>query len=601
MTTMPSNNAQGNQVWNPSVGIYFKPAADQRESYGGIIGALNDNIETQGGVNKAYPHNFAGIIAAIEDLTYTQKEVPVTPEVKPPGGDIDPNTGEWVWGTVPRNGELWYDTRQGRLFIALDGEYYQTNGADGLAQITTDGVAPTNPVIGQFWWDTGTQDLYIFDGFWMDPDGNPQGNKEPGYTAIWRLVVDTSEGITQTSGTLPLANGDTRAVASNSLLPEQSLMYVQSDFNSWVLDSLEILETNALENSGSAVVVVGTKPPDSPKVGDLWYDSVGLDLSVWYEDNDSGQWVPTSTAYSYEEAITTLNTRITLEEFKRSQTIETLEGQISSIQETDIEELRRIEQRINSLQTLMNAQPDIDLSGYTTTTALTEEFNTINNTINSVKSSIPTAESLVSINQLTTLTNSISERPTTDEVQTAITAALPNVSEFVTQEDITNSINNITTQYLPRNGGVLQGALTLENANVDKATFDFSTNKWNGRTSHKYQTNTTDGSSSYTTFGTNMNPWEYSWAFNSNEDFCWVYNDTNKVFSITKEGPACSELYLGNIMPENGNGRQIANKIGVKDKLIKYETAFASLRSGVASAANFDELKANILSSLSSI
>lgn len=598
---MPSNNAQGNQVWNPSVGIYFKPAADQRESYGGIIGALNDNIETQGGVNKAYPHNFAGIIAAIEDLTYTQKEVPVTPETKPPGGDIDPNTGEWVWGTVPRNGELWYDTRQGRLFIALNGEYYQTNGADGLAQITTDGAAPENPVIGQFWWDTGTRDLYIFDGFWMDPDGNPQGNKEPGYAAIWRLVVDTNEGITQTSATLPLANGDIRAVASNSLLPELSLMYVQSDFNSWVVDSLQILDTNVLENSGSAVVVVGTKPPDSPNVGDLWFDSVGLDLSVWYEDDDSGQWVPTSTAYSYEEAITTLNTRITLEEFKRSQTIETLEKQISSIQETDIAELRRIEQRINSLQTLMNAQPDIDLSGYTTTTALTEEFNTINNTINSVKSSIPTAESLVSINQLTTLTDSISERPTTDEVETAITAALPNVSEFVTQEDITNSINNITTQYLPRNGGVLQGAFTLENANVDKATFDFSTNKWNGRTSHKYQTNTTDGSISYTTFGTNMKPWEYSWAFNSNEDFCWVYNDTNKVFSITKEGPACSELYLGSIMPENGNGRQIANKIGVKDKLIKYETAFASLRSGAASATNFDELKANILSSLSSI
>ena len=598
---MPSNNAQGNQVWNPSVGIYFKPAANQRESYGGIIGALNDNIETQGGVNKAYPHNFAGIIAAIEDLTYTQKEVPVTPEVKPPGGDIDPNTGEWVWGTVPRDGELWYDTRQGRLFIALEGEYYQTNGADGLAQITTDGVAPTNPVMGQFWWDTGTQDLYIFDGFWMDPDGNPQGNKEPGYTAIWRLVVDTSEGITQTSGTLPLANGDTRAVASNSLLPEQSLMYVQSDFNSWVLDSLEILDTNVLENSGSAVVVVGTNPPDSPKVGDLWYDSVGLDLSVWYEDNDSGQWVPTSTAYSYEEAITTLNTRITLEEFKRSQTIETLEGQILSIQKTDIEELRRIEQRINSIQTLMNAQPDIDLSGYTTTANLTAEVNTINNTINDIKNSLPTTQELASSSQLTALTNSLSELPTAEEVQTAITAALPNVSAFVTQADITNSINNITTQYLPRNGGVVQGTFTLENSNADKATFDFSNNKWNGRKSHKYQTNTADENSTYTTFGTNMNPWEYSWAFNSNEDFCWVYNDTNKVFSITKEGPACSELYLGNIMPENGNGRQIANKIGVKDKLIKYETAFASLRSGVASAANFDELKANILSSLSSI
>ncbi len=114
-------------------------------------------------------------------------------------------------------------------------------------------------------------------------------------------------------------------------------------------------------------------------------------------------------------------------------------------------------------------------------------------------------------------------------------------------------------------------------------------------------TNSLDGNSHYATFGTNQKPWEYSWAFNSNEDFCWVYSDTNKVFSITKDGPACSQLYIGDIMEDNSNGRQIANKIDVKDRLIKYQTAFAGLRSGVTNATNFDELKASILSDLATV
>ena len=168
MTTMPSHNAEGYQVWNPSVGKYFKPTSNKRESYGGVVAALNDQLTSQGAVNKSYPSTFAGIIAAIEDLTFTQKKEPVDPGVRPPGGDViidGEGNPEWIWATEPRDGELWYDTRQGRLFIALDNEYYQTNGADGLAQVTADSVAPTTPVIGQFWWDLSTKTLYIFDGF----------------------------------------------------------------------------------------------------------------------------------------------------------------------------------------------------------------------------------------------------------------------------------------------------------------------------------------------------------------------------------------------------------------------------------------------------
>ena len=55
-------------MWNPSVGQYHEPAKVKRESYGGIIGAIQDILVFQGCPVKAYPENFGGIIAALQDL-----------------------------------------------------------------------------------------------------------------------------------------------------------------------------------------------------------------------------------------------------------------------------------------------------------------------------------------------------------------------------------------------------------------------------------------------------------------------------------------------------------------------------------------------------
>ena len=67
-TSIPNENAEGHITWNPSVGLHHTPAKVKRESYGGIIGALQDNAVAAGAVTRAYPENFAGIIAAIQDL-----------------------------------------------------------------------------------------------------------------------------------------------------------------------------------------------------------------------------------------------------------------------------------------------------------------------------------------------------------------------------------------------------------------------------------------------------------------------------------------------------------------------------------------------------
>ena len=87
----------------------------------------------------------------------------------------------------------------------------------------------------------------------------------------------------------------------------------------------------------------------------------------------------------------------------------------------------------------------------------------------------------------------------------------------------------------------------------------------------------------------------------SSADICWIYNDTNKVFSITKDGPACSQLYIGDITGNTNNQRVIANKIDVRDRLTKYQYAFTTLRAKVHSASTFEELKAGILEALTEV
>jgi hypothetical protein len=44
-------------------------------------------------------------------------------------------------------------------------------------------------------------------------------------------------------------------------------------------------------SAGGSSVTVGDTAPSSPKAGDLWWDSVGGQLYVWYTDANSSQWV----------------------------------------------------------------------------------------------------------------------------------------------------------------------------------------------------------------------------------------------------------------------------------------------------------------------
>ena len=621
----PSLNADGNQAWNPSVGIYHKPAAKKRESYGGIVGALQDIHVSSAGVTKAYPENFAGIISAIQDLGEIQYKPGSDTGEKPPGGDIiidiDGNP-IWIITEKPKNGQLWFDTRQGRMFVWVDDDWYQTNGADGLPILTDDATAPeVNQIIpGQFWWDSLHGSLYIFDGQYQLSNGSITSDPAVGGTPVWRLVIDTNpEGFIQNTGTLPLAaiGPKLRAMEDFTYLPDIDIspevdgegnitfpMSVQKDYNEWLFEALVSLN-NGLEDHQP--VYIGEAPPpntleDPLPAGTLWYDTEALELSIWYLDDNSGQWVPTSVAYSYDDDIAALQASVQTETRLREQGLHNLQEKIEAFNAADAAEVTELEQKIAAVDTAVKALVIPDVSGFVTEADYNVSQHAQNDRIAALETAAPDYALLMSRSEveseLDTLEHLINTRASVAQVQ-EVAGQIPDVSGFVTQQHIDNSISNITTEYLLRSGGVMDGTFVVQKTDYAAPAFDFSTAAWNSNNAFKFATNAPGSSTAQ--FGTNDKMWEYAWDFSSEEDFCWVYNNANKVFSITKEGPACSTLYLGDFQPNNNNGRVISNKIDVKERLNAYQSAFEQMRQGVNTATDFDSLKANILSALANV
>ena len=619
----PNYDSEGHQVWNPSVGIHFKPAANKRESYGGIIGALQDIHVAASGTTKGYPENFAGIIAALQDLGDIQYKPGSDTGEKPPGGDIiidiDGNP-IWIITEKPKDGQLWFDTRQGRLFVWVEDDWYQTNGADGIPIITENAVPPAVEQIvpGQLWWDSRHGSLYIFDGQYELPNGSITNDPNVGGTPVWRLIMDSDNAdLLQTTGTLPLVF---KYHSNPNILPPDfppvsefpeavpeldfSLLNVQADFNEWLLWASVSLGQAIDEISP---VFVGVTPPEGTvekplKEGTLWYDTEALELSIWYLDDDNGQWVPTSVAYSYDDDLATLRDSIEAESRVREQGLHNLHEKIEAFNAADAAEVVELEQKITAVDAAVKALVIPDVSGFLSEQEYNDGQHAQNQRIDALETAAPDYALLMSRSEveseLDTLEQLINTRATVAQVQ-EVAGQIPDVSGFVTQQHIDNSISNITTEYLPRSGGTMDGTFVIQKTDYSAPAFDFSTASWNSNNAFKFATN--GPSNSTAQFGTNDKVWEYAWDFSSEEDFCWVYNNSNKVFSITKEGPACSTLYLGDFQPNNNNGRHISNKIDVKERLNTYQLAFEQMRQGVSNATDFDSLKANILSALASV
>ena len=608
----PTEGADGQQIWNPSVGITVPVNYNKRESYGGIIAALVDQNARAGGYIHSYPENFAGIIAAIQDLNVTGDKPGSHVGELPDGGQIiiDPNTGNpiYIEGPTTVNGRLWFDTRQGRLFVHVDGHWYQTNGADGIPIVTNNNQTPPSPealVPGTFWWVRDTGDLYIFDGYYLLPDGSTTEDPTAGGDPAWRLVVDADQGTFQTTSTLPLAAIGPRVTSLENLtyLPNVDLsegtMVVQKDYNEWIFQSLVALD---LGLAHLHPVVVSTEPPEFPAVGQLWYDTNALELSIWYEDDDTAQWVPTAAAYNYDEKLKTLSTQLSNETQAREQTTVSLEQELLGVR-NDLE-LRIYDffSDLAEVQSQLDAVPVIDLEPYATSADLTAVRTVLETRLSELENAAPDFSLLMSREDIEAELNAIKleqQDLATAAALNEVEASIPDVTSFVTQDDIDASIAGITVEYLPRTGGTLTGSFVVEKEDIALPGFDFSTASWHSK--HAFKLLAQGPSAEATTFGTTDEPWELAWEFKGNEDFCWSHANTGKQLSVSKDGVACKDLIIADFAQNNDQGRTVLNTIDVKDRLQRYQVAFEHLRQGVSNATDFDSLKANILSALTNV
>ena len=579
----PTYNAEGQAVWKPQPGEYWPGGLRYVQSYGGIVSALQDLQASKGDTVKAYPNNFAGIIAAIEDLQEYLTEGTL-PDVgaPPPGWEIIINPDGSVdggWQEPPPDGSLWFDTRQGRLFIAIDEQYYQTNGGDGLAHVGPN--PPVNPpVIGSQWLNTDTGLYYVYIG----------GGK-------WQAAISDGD-ITVTTATLPLAISRTTTTDSYEAkvlpeLPTIEQMQVQKDYNTWLMQALLNLDQAITEGS---VSISETPPTDNVVAGTLWYDSNTLELSIYYVDDDSEQWVPVSVGYALEEALLPLEVRLNEEIETRARNIQSLTESIAAFDQIDnarIDELAvKLTNAESKIETLEGIEPP-DLSGFVLS-GVTEQLAT---RIKSLEDNPPDLSGFAAIADVTQVAQQLAalDLLTLDDVRPLI----PDITAKVEQADIDASVSAITNDFLPRNGGTIDGSFIVNKVDISQPAFDVSASWFNSQELFKLSAYAPVENS--VTFGATDQWWQYAWKFAADEEFAWVYNDSSKVFSITKDGPACSQLFLSQFGSNDANGRTLVNTIEVGEQLVKYQNAFEQIRSAVSTSSDYESLKTNLLQALSQV
>ena len=581
----PTYNAEGQAVWKPQPGEYYPGGLRYALSYGGVVSAIQDLQASKGDTVKAYPNNFAGIIAALEDLQVYLVEGFVPETNAPPAGweVIQDEDGNWggSWQDPPPDGALWFDKRQGRLFIAIDGEYYQTNGGDGLASVGPE--PPTNPpVVGSSWLDTDTGVLYIYTG-----------------GGTWQAVVSSGD-ITVTTATLALDNTPTTRTTgtySPQILPELPSiedMQVQTDYNNWLMEALVSLDKTITEDS---VSISETPPTDNVVAGTLWYDSNALELSIYYVDDDSAQWVPVSTGFGLEDALAPLQSKLDAEVKQRQQAIDDLYSIISEMDNIDDAEVDALKEQVAALETTVNSLVIPDTSGLATK----EELTSAEDRIDSLEQATIDLSPYATVDKLqeteASLTALIDAKP--DYTLDDIIAIQPDISNKVEQEDIDASIAAITPNFLCVNGGTIDGSFIVNKSDISQPAFDVSASWYNSQKLFKLSAYAPVENS--VTFGATDQWWQYAWKFAADEEFAWVYNDSSKVFSITKDGPACSQLFLSQFGSNDANGRTLVNTIEVGEQLAKYQNTFEQIRSAVSTSSDYDSLKTNLLQVLSQV
>ena len=540
------------------------------DSYSGIISAFNSLRLQNGSTPKEYSSNYQGIIDAILDLK--REWGGAQPGEYPPGwGTTDDGSGNISGDFIypPKNGQLWFDERQGRLMVYVDDGFYQANGADVLTRVSE--TPPGDEVEGALWYQPSTNSLYLYDG------------------TAWVIVSTASASFALDDMVLD-ANARTHVAAISypnisAFSANQNSDYNVKELFKWIATSLYALDVDIEALQEAPDIAVGATAPTNPIEGDLWYDSTYNCLKV----RVGTAWVDSVSLTSTEADITALQALVNSNhaaDQTRMSTIEasvaalpfsnyatttalstaetTLQGNIDTLTTTvgDLTRFSTVADRTtllggldNRITTLENAT--IDFSPYATVTALNTAITNLQNTI--------TASNYASVSYVDTSIAAISIPDVTTKLDTTVHDAY---------------VVTANNTFFPKAGGELQGPLSFNRPDVSLPSIDFSGSNIDSMGAFKLKAYSNVGSHT-TTFGTTPNYWEYAWEFSSNEDFCWKHGSNGKIMSVNKDGVYCDNLVIGDFQQNTTNGVSVVNQVNVGTKLASHDASITTLTSNV--------------------
>ena len=603
--------------------IVYSASNDTGSSYQAIIDAFNNLRSSQGETPKGYTPNYQGIIKAILDLKkWGQAGSGETPPGWYPIIDEDGNTIGGGISPPPANGTLWFDTRQGRLFVWQDDGFYQTNGADGIASISD--TVPDTEVAGSFWYNTSNNTLYIYDG------------------ETWTIAA-SGGGAVNTAGLL-LAN-PTRNVLQqiSSRLPDSSGLVNQADMNGWTATAMSELD-NAIAEVGTNIPTfyVNSGRPDSAARGDFWFNTSKVELMMWYD----GNWVPTHLPLLADETFTqlantvqsnqaTVNNQL-MNAIQRLQTIESkplrelyigtnynnsslvFNDNRGGNSEVSFRGLNGIEVTTNGATIIVDGaslkesvEALVSTSGTASAIAALATRTTATEQLISALQNLPVVE----VNQFTALSNVVNSLPTRAELNQKVgmngAVFSDNVSfndhrlrDVAQPQEATDGVNRVyvdnlrsyTDQTFIRKSGSTFSNISINRADLSNAAIDFSQSPTQGINAFKFKTYGGPGTVS---FGLTTKANEYAWEFGGDEEFAWI-GSNGKVATVNKNSLVAKSLVIGDFVP-NSDSPLILNKIDVKERLTKYQTALQGVRSALTTATTFDEFKTLAHTALSNI
>ncbi len=594
------------------------------DSYQGIIDAFNTLRAANAEDRKYYPPNFQGIIEAILDIKkWGQSGSGETPPGLFPIVDEDGNIIGSDFNPPPENGTLWFDERQGRLFIWMDDGFYQTNGGDGIPAVQED--PPEAEVPGSLWYNTSTGTLYIYDG------------------ETW-TVVGGSTGATSTMN-LPLAN-PTRNVLQQiiSNFPDPSGLTTQADMNEWTIYSLKALDDAVgAANTDIPTFNINSGKPSNPVRGDYWFNTSKVELMLYYD----GSWVPTSVPLLANDDFNALASTVTRNNSQVQSQLVDATSRLRDLEDAPLRKLN-IDTDYNGSSLVLNDDQayssrvefkgvngigvtaqygciTIDgellkqsVENLVNTSSNADAVESLSNRTSIAEQSIAALinEPRVGVSQFASLNNLVEALPTRAEFNQKVgmndavfnndiscnnnqikdVGAPADLKDVANKEYVDLLRTYVDNSFVNKNGSSL-GNISINRADVNQPAIDFSSSPVDGMNALKFKT---FGGPGTVSFGITANQNEYAWEFTGDEEFSWIGN-AGKSATLNKEGLIAKSLVIGDFVRNNNNEQLVLNKIDVKERLTKTQTALHSLRTALVTATDFDEFKVMAHTALSNI